>query len=665
MIKKTPQWLIDRAFNIEPKNFSRIYGFLNLLYKLNCKEINYDEFINSAIESKFIISEERYSQSTQTFYKNFGFILSKTEISEIGKSIVLNEIDIKDALLLQLFKKQYADNKSFLVRPLISVLTTLVALNKALKINDAWIDHYDYINYISEIIDPKYEVPIEKILSDRSNNIDRKIDSQNSDWDVWHSFLTSSELFIGKKENYSLTLNQNNIHMINHILENYQRSTLVDSKDNWIENYGSVKKGLFEIFKPITLQEGIEVSFINDEQLSEILNLYLFEGLSMRACDERALSPQIANRTNGLFSQVIINGLGINTENGLNKGVLKPFKNYKKLIKYLDFGDIETKKRKIFQLLDLESNQSESSVKKLLDKDFFYNHHKQLILTGAPGTGKTYGVQEFVKKKIGEKVYESRTRHELVQFHPSFDYTDFIEGIRPREENGTIHFVKQDGIFKKFCRRAAHDSNSNLYYFIIDEINRADLSKVFGELMYALEDNYRGPNYRVSTQFQNMKTEGLEGEDIFEQGFFIPENVVIIGTMNDIDRSVESIDFALRRRFRWINIKVSEVLESTLNSIWNSQPLNGLFDKINDLNNIICGESGKKLGLDENYQIGPAYFQPLDEKNLKVYLNHIWSFRIEPLIREYIRGRKSELVDSFIKECKAALIGNDQDILSI
>ena len=297
------------------------------------------------------------------------------------------------------------------------------------------------------------------------------------------------------------------------------------------------------------------------------------------------------------------------------------------------------------------------NVKDLIELEI-NNKVTQLILTGAPGTGKTFGVLEFVKLRVGEIPYQTKQRHEFVQFHPSYDYTDFVEGIRPKEENGRIQFVKQDGIFKKFCRKAAQDNQENKYYFIIDEINRADLSKVFGELMYALEENYRGKIYRVTTQFQNLKTDGLSGQDIFADGFYIPENVVIIGTMNDIDRSVESIDFALRRRFRWINIKANEILEPTLTAMWKPTTLKGLVERIIELNKVISGEKGKKLGLDENYHVGPAYFKSSDEKDLIKYLNQVWITRIEPLIKEYVRGRKADLVESFIQDCKTALLGN-------
>jgi hypothetical protein len=180
---------------------------------------------------------------------------------------------------------------------------------------------------------------------------------------------------------------------------------------------------------------------------------------------------------------------------------------------------------------------------------------KQLVLTGAPGTGKTYSVKEYVAKQILGKQYKEEHakqnwkdaqdsgRVQLVQFHPSYDYTDFIEGYRP-DKNG--NFELKSGIFKKFCD-GAKGLPDETCYFIIDEINRADLSKVFGEVMMGLEEGYR--NQEISTQYSSSPD---------SSPLVIPSNVIILATMNDIDRSVESFDFALRRRFRWLEIDADD-----------------------------------------------------------------------------------------------------------
>ena len=225
--------------------------------------------------------------------------------------------------------------------------------------------------------------------------------------------------------------------------------------------------------------------------------------------------------------------------------------------------------------MDNDSSNNGKSIEEQL-KDLISNGATQIILTGAPGTGKTRMAKE-VAEKLNGKGYE------FVQFHPSYDYTDFVEGLRPIEDkdnagNTTMVFRKVDGIFKKFCREVVkQNAEEKKYFFLIDEINRADLSKVFGELMFCLETDKRGKDNAVQTQYQNLPTYDVkekkyygedDSKDVFKDGFYIPKNVIIIGTMNDIDRSVESMDFALRRRFIWKEVEVTrDLLKNSLKGI--------------------------------------------------------------------------------------------------
>ena len=324
-----------------------------------------------------------------------------------------------------------------------------------------------------------------------------------------------------------------------------------------------------------------------------------------------------------------------------------------------------------------KSNKRLHNIKSEIEK--IEKPRRQFVFTGAPGTGKTYGVTEFAKAYITANGGDTEKRdtekqYKFVQFHPSFDYTDFVEGLKPavighkKDGEPVTSFVRMDGVFKKFCRKAAADKN-NLYFFIIDEINRADLSRVFGELMYCLEESYRGKRYRIDTQYQNLPTyEYVEAngkkiaketeDDVFAEGFYIPENVVIIGTMNDIDRSVETFDFALRRRFRWINITAKEsmkILEERLDGIYKHDDKNNeLKKRIEALNEKIGNDP--KLG--EAFQLGQSYFTKIDkymnDSNKDNPLEDYFADELKPILEEYVRGWKKTDAETFVNDCQTA-----------
>ncbi len=237
------------------------------------------------------------------------------------------------------------------------------------------------------------------------------------------------------------------------------------------------------------------------------------------------------------------------------------------------------------------------------------NRKVQAVLYGSPGTGKTYLAEKLAQHLIGGGDGFS----ELVQFHPAYSYEDFIQGIRPQSQNGILAYPLVPGRFLEFCKKA--ESRKDTCVFIIDEINRANLAQVFGELMYLLE--YRD------------KEIPLAGGNRFR----IPKNVRIIGTMNTADRSIANIDHALRRRFAFIELRSNyEVLQNYHRK--RGFAVEGLIKILQQLNQAIA---------DKNYEIGISFFLT---DNLRDDIEDIWRMEIEPYLEEYFFNQL-EKVDKF------------------
>ncbi|UVE49654.1 AAA family ATPase [Haloferax larsenii] len=236
----------------------------------------------------------------------------------------------------------------------------------------------------------------------------------------------------------------------------------------------------------------------------------------------------------------------------------------------------------------------------------------QAIFYGPPGTGKTYNAE-----RIAEILTGTSDNVTTIQFHPSYSYEEFIEGIRPEYDDAddTLKYPTKKGRFVEFCDEA-RNSDGN-YVLIIDELNRAEVSAVFGELMHLLE--YRGKEIPLPQS---------------DREFSVPENIYVLGTMNTADRSIALVDYALRRRFAMIEIGPDYDVLRTFHDD-TGHDVDGLIETLKEINEEAIG--------DEDFYLGITYFL---ESKLDEYIEDIWVMEIEPYLEEYFFD-EDEVVDEY------------------
>lgn len=307
----------------------------------------------------------------------------------------------------------------------------------------------------------------------------------------------------------------------------------------------------------------------------------------------------ITNKDNGRYIRELADAVGFDIENVLNGPVQET---------------AYTKEDFLKEILFFEEDYDE--IIELLKRK------KNLILQGPPGVGKTFISKRLAYSIIGSK---SEDQVEFIQFHQNYSYEDFIQGYRPYEDG----FILENGIFHDFCKKAIKHPEKN-YFFIIDEINRGNISKIFGELLMLIEEDKRGEEFSIYLTYDK------------NEKFYIPENLYIIGMMNTADKSLAIIDYALRRRFVFytINSLFDKEYDKLINEGLRNEGFDGelietILNRIRNLNNKISDD--RNLG--EGFKIGHSYFlanfrSKGIEVNKKTYMS-IVNFEIAPLLREY------------------------------
>lgn len=589
----------------------------------------------------------------------------------MGEKYLNNELSPKELILLMLVKKTNYVEETIL-RPFESILRVqlylkLKGLEYGLSKNEFIIlstlknnDNESIINVAKKIIEYR-----EEPFDVNENDYDR------THFDIWKNLFSIAGMLNNDSNGIKLNLD---LPIIDYIIKFFDQNFPTEE-----DYYNFNDKFVKSIPLPKKVDENstllVNRRSIYKDYYPAIIYNYLFN-MSINEIEREILHKN----ENANIPYEILNGLNISTgryDNPSNMKLYNAFKGYEGIVSTklkdtmdITYSNIASSVKQIseeglqydkvgeyeMQENSFEVREEEEKYNTSVDKytkEMFLNdvyieekkydeivsvlfRKKNIILQGAPGVGKTYLAKRLAYSILGEN---DKEKVQMIQFHQSYSYEDFIEGYKPTSTG----FELKKGVFYKFCKKAEADP-SHKYFFIIDEINRGNMSKIFGELLMLIEEDKRG-------DFIYLAYSGMM--------FTVPSNLYIIGMMNTADRSLAIIDYALRRRFSFINLLPAFGSEKMKKDMLAANMSEEMYDKILKAFNIENGLLNKQIkedsSLGDGFMIGHSYFCPKEltiNYGTQEWYEQIIDYEIGPMIEEYWFDKDKETIKDIIKELK-------------